>query len=53
MFAVSECIQGATYQAITNSNADVVVAPRYFSDEFKLFYFVCHLSMLVYGVPKI
>lgn len=30
----SECIQGATYQAITKSNADVVIAPRYFSDEY-------------------
>lgn len=36
--ANSECIQGATYQAITKSNADVVIAPRYFSDEYK---FLC------------
>lgn len=36
--ANSECIQGATYQALTKSNADVVIAPRYFSDEYK---FLC------------
>ncbi len=33
----SECVQGAVYQAISSSNADVIIAPRYFSDEVNLF----------------